>query len=166
MKRFLGIAAASLALISAQHAAAQSFTTAPVNTAVTYDGTVIVQKGLGIPLTCTLSIDIENTGSGYEAKNPSLTGSGGACNTVVFMNAPWPVVNTSGNLWQVGVTGGGSDEIFVDTTITAGDCKGHLVLEYTGTDEFTLETGFSTPSTIPQDVSGGDCKIDGIIDNP
>lgn len=166
MKVFLSIAAASLALVSAQSASAQSFTT---TTGVTfkYDGMgVLVKKGTGPTLSCYLSIDILNDGTKIEASNPVLTGSGGACNTVIFQNAPWPVQSLGGNLWQVGITGGGTDEIFVNTTITPGNCKGHLVLDYTGPDEFTVETGFVTTSTIPQDTTGGDCKIDGVIDNP
>lgn len=166
MKRFLGIAAASLTLIASQQASAQSFTTT-TGVAFRYDGlSVAVQKGNGPLLSCYLSIDIENDGTAIEAKNPVLTGSGGACNTVVFLNAPWPVTSLGGGFWQVGVTGGGSDEIFVDTTITPGDCKGHLVLEYLGADDFLVETGFSSTSTLPEDTAGGPCKIDGVIDNP
>ena len=168
MKRFLSIAAASLALVAAQSASAQSFTTT-LNTTFTYDGmSVLVQKGGGPVLTCTLSIDIINDGTTIEASNPVLTGFGGACDTVDFLNAPWTVTSLGANLWRVG-TAGTADEIFVDTTITPGDCKGDLVLEYLGGDAFLIDTGFTTPprSTIPEDVVGsGDCKVDGVIDNP
>lgn len=159
MKKLLGIAAA-LALLAPHAASAQTFTTTPGTYTFSGNG-VLVQKGSGPLLSCFLSIDVTNDGTSITAGNPVLTGSGGFCNTVVFQATPWPVM-VSGTT----VTISGID---VDTTITPGDCNGFLDATFStsgGTESLTVDTGFTTTSTLPEvTASTGDCKIDGIISN-
>jgi hypothetical protein len=163
MKKILGSAATALFLVWAGSASAQTFATTPGT--YTFAGSAVqVQKGSGPLLTCALTIDIVNTAGTITATNPTLTGSGGACNTVVFLGYPWTVTNIGGAVWRIGF----STSIFVDTTITPGDCRGYLDVTYSpgppGTDRLQLNTGFSTPSTLPADTPGtGDCKIAGVI---
>lgn len=163
MRKFLGVAVATLALVSASSASAQTFATTPGT--YTFDGfNVQVKKGDGPQLSCYLSIDIvRNSSGGITATNPVLTGSLGFCDTVVFQGAPWTVTNPSPNVWRV-------NGIYVDTTITDGDCQGYLDATFIGTgpERLSLNTGFVTPppSTLPQVTTGGPCKISGVIDWP
>ncbi|WP_125458939.1 hypothetical protein [Sphingomonas koreensis] len=163
MKKILSAAVASIALISAPSVSAQTFATTAGT--YTFSGSgVSVQKGSGPLLSCTLSIDITNDGAGnITADNASLTGSFGFCNTVVFQSSPWTVTNPSPGVWSV-------NGIYVDTTITNGDCSGYLDATFSlsgTTEQLSVDTGFTTTSTLPEVTAGtGDCKIDGTITWP
>lgn len=159
MKKFLIATAATLALVSAP-AYAQTFASTPGT--YTFDGGgVRVQKDNGPVLTCNLTVDITNDGAGnITASNAALTGFFGLCSSVVFQGAPWTVTNPSTNVWRI-------NGIYIDTTITAGDCAGYLDTTYTPSDNLEADTGFTTTSTIPEvDAGTGDCKIDGIVSWP
>ncbi len=160
MKRIISAIIASTALLGAHTASAQTFVTTPGT--YTFSGTgVAVQKGGGPLLDCNLSIDIVNTGGVLTAQNSSLTNNTGLpfCTTVTFQNAPW-AVTVSGS--TVTVSG-----IYVNTSITPGDCSGFLAATFStsgATEQLSLDTGFTTTSTLPQVSSGGDCKIDGVLE--
>jgi hypothetical protein len=161
MNKFIISVAASLAAILPQAVSAQTFTTTPGTYTFAGNG-VSVQKGSGPLLSCFLSIDITNSGGTITADNPILTGSGGFCDTVVFQNTPWPVTVSGSTVTFSGV--------YVDTTITPGDCSGLLNATYSlvgTTEQLSVDTGFTSTSTLPAVTAGtGDCKIDGDITNP
>lgn len=164
MKKLLSIAVASIALCSAPSVYAQDWTAPPNNTTYTFSSSnVSVQKGTGLQLTCFMSIDIVRDGSGVvTAQNPVMTGGFfNLCNTVVFQNTPWTVTNVGTNLWEL-------SGIYVDTTVTAGDCQGKLVATFSAgpPETLTVNTGFTTPprSTLEEvDPGTGDCKISGTL---
>jgi hypothetical protein len=160
MRKLLSATVATMAIVSANAASAQTFTTTPGT--YTFSGLAVdVQKGNGPQLTCSLSIDIVNSGGTITATNPSMTGGLlGLCASVVFQGAPWTVTNPSPNVWRV-------NGIYVDTTITPGDCQGHLDAVWSPGENLTLDTGFSTASTLPEvDAGTGHCKIRGVISWP
>lgn len=150
MKKLLGIAAA-LALLAPHAASAQTFTTTPGT--YTFSGSgVLVQKGSGPLLSCTLSVDITNSGSAITADNTSLTGSGGFCNTVVFVGQPYNVT-VSGSTVSFSA-------VYADTTITPGDCAGTLTATFTAGPPETLTVNTTLPEVDP---GTGDCTINGAI---
>jgi hypothetical protein len=169
MKKFLGVAVAALAFASANSASAQTF----VSTAGTYTfsgSAVKVQKGNGPVLTCTMAIDITNAGGVLSADNPVLTGNFGFCDTVILQDNPWPVsVTGGGGTGSTATVGDATDEVYANTTITPGNCKGTIpaTVDLTGaTEDLVIDFGFPTSpiaSTMPQVTANGPCKIDGTI---
>jgi hypothetical protein len=169
MKKLISVAIASIALVSAPSVSAQAFSTTPGT--YTFDSTnVDVQKGGGLQLTCNLSIDVTRDALGnVTAGNPVMTGGFfNLCTTVVFQNTPWTVTNVGPNVWRL-------SGIYVDTTVTAGDCSGYLDATFAiigGKETLSVDTGFTpppppaAPSTLPEvDPGTGYCKIRGILDN-
>lgn len=158
MKRIVSAIITSTAFLGAHAASAQTFTTTPG--IYTFAGrSVAVQKGNGPLLSCNLSISIVNDGTDIYAESVDIDGDFGLCFTISFGNVHWPVT-VSGSTVRI-------DNIHVNTNITPGDCAGFLDATFsTGStaEQLFLETGFYTPSTLPQVFSGGDCKIDGILE--
>lgn len=115
-----------------------------------------------------MSIDIVRDASGnVTAQNPVMTGGiFNLCNTVVFQNTPWTVTSLGSNVWRLG-------GIYVDTTVTAGDCEGYLDVTFAlsgGTETLSVDTGFSPPplparqsDLLEVDPGTGHCKIRGIL---
>ena len=161
MRNVILSSVASIGLLFSAPVSAQSFLSTGTTTWTSLPGSVAVQKNGGPLLGCTLSFNLVNSGSSITANSASLVGSGGFCSSVLFTGAGWPAVwNSSTQKLTVG-------PIFIDTTITDGDCEGYLVFEYDAgaPESLSIETGFATPSTIPQAPSGGDCKIEGVVFN-
>lgn len=155
MKICISLAAASLAIVAAPAASAQTFATTPGTYTFAGSG-VLVQKGSGPLLPCDLSFDITNSGGVITADNPVLTGAGGACDTVVFINTPYSVT-VSGSTVSL-------FNVYADTTITPGDCAGTLTAAFSssgGVETLTFN------STLPAVTPGtGDCTVQGAITNP
>lgn len=118
----------------------------------TISGTVTVQKGTGPLLICTATAGLNGSGPATSTQLTSLvlTGSGGLCSTVQFPNVPRPIVQTATTFTIV--------DLFADTTVTPGDCRGDLV--------GTISGGVVSHNNavLPEVDSGtGDCVIDGSL---
>lgn len=154
MKNLLIIAAAALTVAIPQAVSAQTFTTTPGT--YTFSGSgVQVRKGLGPQLTCDLSVDITNSGGVITAGNIILTGFGGFCDTVVFLNEPYNVTVSGPNVSFSGV--------YADTTITPGDCAGTLTATFSAGPPETLTVNTTLPEV---DAGTGNCTINGAITWP
>ncbi|MDZ3833383.1 MAG: hypothetical protein U0S50_16445 [Sphingopyxis sp.] len=118
----------------------------------TVSGTVTVQKGTGPLLTCTATIGLNGSSPSTSTQVTSMSLTGGTlglCATVQFPNVPHSITQ-GGGAFQV-------NDVFADTTITAGDCRGNL----TG----TISGGVITINDILEEVDAGtgDCTIDGSV---
>jgi hypothetical protein len=155
MARLISIAAAA-SLVFTLPAYAQTFKTVPG--IYTFSGEVYIKKGSGINLSCTMTMDIVNNGSWYEADNVAFTDVNGICDRMfVPANMPWNVYSSINVVF---------DYVYVSTPFQTGDCTGSIYADYAliSSEELHIETGFFSPSTLPEVVSGtGDCKIEGII---
>lgn len=161
MLKFLGIATAVVALVSAPCAQAQTFTTVPG--IYTFSGIgVTIRKG-NTQLICYMSIDITNSGGGnITADNVVFTGSSGFCDAgFVFTNTPWLVTVGTNITFH---------DVYISTLFPSGDCNGNLAMYFSptgSTESLSFETGFTTPSTLLEVSPGsGDCKIEGVISWP
>ena len=141
----------NIALIAAA-AALCVFTPATAMAQSTISGTVTVQKGTGPLLTCTATAGLDGSSPSTSTQVTSLSLTGGflgLCATVQFPNVPHNITQ-GGGVFQV-------DDVYADTTITAGDCFGDL----TG----TISGGVVTINDILEevDLGTGDCSIDGSL---
>lgn len=141
-KTVLMAAAAAFCALAPAAAMAQSSVT----------GTVDVQKGSGPLLTCAATIGLNGSSPSTSTQVTSITLTGGTlglCATVQFPNVPHSITQ-GGGAFQV-------NNVFADTTITAGDCQGNL----TG----TISGGVITINDILEEVDPGtgDCTIDGSV---
>ena len=163
MVKSLGIAVAAIAIALAPPVSAQTFSTTAGT--YTFSGSgVAVRKGSGGPLNCFVSIDITNDGMGnITADNIIFSGYFGFCDAgFVAANVPW-TVTVSGSTVTF-------HNIYLQTMFPGGDCEGDLVASFTqtgSTEELTFDTGFTTPSTIPEVVAAtGNCSLAGVLSWP
>ena len=150
MKKFLSLAAATIALASSQAANAQSFLSPGT---YTYSGTVTVQKD-SIPLNCSLTADIINTSGVLTVDNIALTGGFlGLCASVTLLNQPYNASYSAPNAVIYG--------FHPRAATNSTECLGDLDLVYTGSDTFTIN------DTIPKLSGSNDCLItNGTISYP
>lgn len=118
----------------------------------TISGTVQVQKGTGPQLTCTATADLNGPTPETSTEVTGFTLSGGLfglCATVQFPNTPHTITQGGGNFTV--------DDVYADTTFTAGDCQGDL----TG----TVSAGVvSVNAVLPEvDPGTGDCTVVGTL---
>lgn len=143
MKRFaMMVAGAAFCALAPTPAMAQS----------TISGVLTVQKGTGPQLSCnaTIGLDGSSPSTSTQVTSISLTGGLlGLCATVQFPNVP-NAISQGGGLFTV-------VDLFADTTLTAGDCRGDL----TG----TISGGVvSFSAVLPEvDPGTGDCTIAGSL---
>lgn len=145
MKKIALIAAgAALCALAPATAMAQS----------TITGTVTVQKGEDGPeLTCTATagLDGDTPETSTEVTSLSLVGGLlGLCATVQFPDVPHTITQGGSNFTV--------NDVFADTTFTAGDCEGDLV----GTVSGGVVT-FNNAVLPEVDLNTGDCTIDGSL---
>lgn len=161
MRKSISISAVAFALVTAQAASAQTFTTTPgiykfSGSPFTGNG-ILIQKPNGPELLCSFSLDIINNGAIITAENFILTGGfSGLCGTFIFHDQPYPVT-VSGS--SVSISG-----IYIDTYLPAGDCAGTLTATFSaGNPE---ELAFFNATLPEADVGTGDCAINGAITWP
>jgi hypothetical protein len=140
-----------IALMAAA-AALCAFVPATAMAQSTISGTVTVQKGNGPQLTCTATAGLNGSTPSTSTQVTSLSLTGGflgLCATVQFPSVPHSITQ-GGGAFQV-------NDVFADTTFTAGDCRGDL----TG----TISGGVVTVNDILEEVDPGtgDCTIAGSL---
>jgi hypothetical protein len=160
MRKSISVSAVAFALVTAQAASAQTFTTTPgvykFSGNPFFGNGILIKKPNGPELLCSFSFDIINNGS-ITADNFILTGGfNGLCSTFIFHDPPY-LVTVSGS--SVSISG-----IYIDTYFPAGDCAGTLTATFSAGSSEEL-TFFN--ATVPEwDVGTGDCVINGAITWP
>ena len=156
MKRILSTIIASAALLGAHAANAQTWTPSSGSAPVwTWQGLVTVQKGGGPILTCTLTVEIDNPGSGSATTGRANLDqpSHPACPFIILTGQPYGVTYGSGSPETFSFAG-----VYAATPLTPGDCAGGMVAAFNdGTDD-SLDIDAVLPEVT---ASTGDCTIVG-----
>lgn len=150
MKKFLTLAAATIALTTAQAANAQTFLTP--GGPYTYSGSVDVTKD-SITLNCTLTADITNNGTvgtpDLEVDNIALSGGFlGLCASVTFLNQPYAATFSAPDLTII--------DVHARAATNGTECKGDLDLVQSAPNSDT----FDVNDILPKLSGSNDCRID------
>jgi hypothetical protein len=146
MKKFICLAAATVALVASQAANAQTFLSP--GGPYTYSGAVDVTKD-SITLNCTLSADITNSAGALSVDNITLTGGFlGLCASVTFLSQPYSATFSAPNLTL--------HNVHARAATNGTECFGDLVLVQTGTGSDT----FTVNAILPKLSGANDCRID------
>ena len=148
MKKFISLAAATIALAASQAANAQTFLTP--GGPYTYSGSVDVTKD-SITLNCTLTADITNNGTAtvpdLEVDNIALSGGFlGLCASVTFLNQPYTADFSAPDLTI--------NSVHARAATNSTECLGDLDLVQIATDTFEVN------DILPKLSGMNDCRID------
>lgn len=153
MKKIFSALVATVALLGSTAASAQTWTPSG---SWEFVGDLLMQKGTGPLITCEVKATVDNT---TLKTTIAMTGNGDwQCGTVSFTGNPYDTVVTAVNTNAAGDDAITIKNVYVNTSITLGNCKGDLPVTFLDTPD-----QISVNGTLAPDWGGGSCSVSGLL---